>query len=210
MSKYGHRTDNWKEAVLNRLGGEEQSERLLRGELMVSELNGRRWHEHGGIIYLPPITSDGTTGPQWIERLKTKNIRLSSYSERVLHSDDFKPTDGVTTDIAVIKGALFENNERTTKRVRALADLLKFTKPNPEAACLIREMFSDEEIEAMGLGWVITMHEPINVSVGSPRLLGASRGVGGRWLNAYYGSPGNGWDSSNGFAFAVSQVSPQN
>lgn len=37
MSKYGHRTINWFEAIVNKLGGEEAAEKLLRGELAVSE-----------------------------------------------------------------------------------------------------------------------------------------------------------------------------
>jgi len=37
MSKYGHRSHNWFEAIVNKLGGESDAERFLRGELVVSE-----------------------------------------------------------------------------------------------------------------------------------------------------------------------------
>jgi len=205
MSKYGHRPYNWHEAIANKLGGEEQADRFLRGELSVSKLR-QRWSDHGGIIYLPPVTSDGTTGPQWIERLERKDFRLNDYTKRVLCSDDFKPTNGETTEAAVFKGMLFTDNDRTTKKVRALAEALKFTKPNAEVACLIRENFSDEDIEAMGLWWIVAMHEPI-ISDGYPRLLGASRGGDGRWLDAFCDNPGFRWRHYVGFAFAVPQVS---
>ena len=36
MSKYGHRTGNWLEAVVNKVGGEEAADALLRGELVVT------------------------------------------------------------------------------------------------------------------------------------------------------------------------------
>ncbi len=35
MSKYGHRNHNWFEAIVNKLGGEEKADTLLRGELVV-------------------------------------------------------------------------------------------------------------------------------------------------------------------------------
>lgn len=165
----------------------------------------RSWHEQDGVIYFS-VTSDGTTGHQWIDRLEKKGSQLSDYAKRTLRSDDFKPTNGVTTKVAVLKGMLFEDNDRITKKIRAEADRRKLEKPNAEVACLIREKFSDEDIEAMGLWWIVAMHEPID-SDGSPGLLGAGRDDGGRWLGACYVRPGGGWRRFHGFAFAVSQVS---
>jgi hypothetical protein len=37
MSKYGHRTINWLEAIVNKLGGEEAGDAFLRDELVVSK-----------------------------------------------------------------------------------------------------------------------------------------------------------------------------
>ncbi|MDO8590106.1 MAG: hypothetical protein Q7R69_02440, partial [bacterium] len=122
---------------------------------------------------------------------------------------DFKPTNGVTTEVAVLKGMLFEDNDRITKKIRAEADKRKLSKPNAELACLIREKFTDKEIEAMGLWYIVAMHEPINDSDGDPSLLIADRDDDGRWLCAYGGGPDYRWGCGNGFAFAVSQVSSQ-
>lgn len=204
MSKYGHRPHNWFEAIVNKIGGEVQAERFLRGEFVISEL-ARRWREQDGVIYFS-VTSDGTTGSQWIERLEKKGSRIGDYAKGVLRSPDFKPTNSVTTKIAVLKGMLFDDNDRITKKIRVEAYRRKFTKPNAEVACLIREMFTDEEIDAMGLWWIVTMHEPIKDSGGDPRLLGVVRHGGGHWLVACYGGPGLGWDCDRGFAFVVSQV----
>lgn len=206
--KYNEMTWGQMEEVVNKLGGYEAALKFLHGELTVSEPT-RRWREQDGVIYFS-VTSDGTTGPQWIERLENKGFRVGDYAKSVLRSDDFKPTSGVTTEIAVLKGKLFEDNDRITKKIRAEADKRKLEKPNAEVACLIRENFSDKEIEAMDLWWIVAMHEPIKDSVGRPDLLDANRDDGGFWLRAFCGRPGNEWCRDGGFAFAVSQVNSQN
>ena len=189
-------------AIVKKLGGHDMALRFLRGELSISEPT-RSWREEDGAIYFS-VTSDGTTGEDWIKRLEGNGFRVGDYAKQVLRSPDFKPTNGVTTEVAVLKGMLFEDNDRITKKIRAEADKRKLSEPNAELACLIREKFTDKEIEATGLIWVVAMHEPINDSDGVPRLLGASRGDVGRWLHAYNDRPGSGWARDSGFAFAVS------
>ncbi len=206
MSKYPN-TLGRIEAVWNKLGGEDGVDRFLRDELSVSEPI-RSWREEDGVIYFS-VTSDGTTGEDWIKRLEGNGFRVGDYAKQVLRSPDFKPTSGVTTEVAVLKGMLFEDNDRITKKIRAEADKRKLSKPNAELACLIREKFTDKEIEQMGLWYIVAMHEPVSDSVGDPRLLHADRGDVGRWLSAYGVRPGSGWDRDYGFAFAVSQVSSQ-
>ena len=188
-------------AIVKKLGGPAMALRFLRDELTVSEPT-RLWREQNGIIYFS-VTSDGTTGEEWIKRLDRKGFRVGSYAKSVLRSKDFKPTSGVTTEIAVLKGTLFEDHNRITKTIRSEAEKLKLGKPNAEVACLIREIFSDEEIEAMGLTWIVAMHEPIEDSDGYPLLLGADRLGGGRWLGACCDGPDGGWGRGGGFAFAV-------
>ncbi|OGY68826.1 MAG: hypothetical protein A2586_02200 [Candidatus Harrisonbacteria bacterium RIFOXYD1_FULL_40_9] len=188
-------------AIVKKLGGHDMALRFLRDELSVSE-SIRSWREEDGVIYFS-VTSDGTTGEDWIKRLEGNGFRVGDYANQILRSPDFKPTSGVTTEVAVLKGMLFEDNDRITKKICAEADKRKLSKPNVELACLIREKFTDKEIEAMGVWWVIVMHEPINDSYGDPDLLIASRDDGGRWLSAWVGRPGLRWDRDGGFAFAV-------
>lgn len=192
------------EAVVNKLGGMEGVQRFLRGELTVSELV-RSWREQDGVIYFT-VTSDGTTGPRWIERLEKQGFRISNWAKSVLNSSDFLPTSGITTEIAVLKGLLWSDNQRITKNIRAEADNRKLTKPNAEVACLIREKFTDKEIETMGLVWIVAMHEPIRDSGGDPDLLDARRDGDGRWLGAACDGPGRRWRRGDGFAFVASQV----
>jgi len=163
-----------------------------------------RWRKEDGTIYFD-VVSDGTTGQGWIDRLEKKGIKIGDYAKSLLLSPDFKPTNGVKSTIAVLPGEMFFDQDRVTNKIRAEADRRKLTKPEAEVACLIREMFTDKEIEAMGLYWIIAMHEPIADSDGRLRLLGAGR-RDGSWLDACCGGPGRRWPRGSGFAF-VSQVS---
>lgn len=186
------------EAVVNKLGGEEGVRRFLRGDITVTE-PVRNWREENGIIYLT-VTSDGSTGLQWIERLKNKGFEVSESAYWVLRSDDFVPTCGVTSEIAVLKGMLFENTDRFVERINVRADSRQLERPNAEVACLIREKFSDEEIKAMGLEFILVMHEFIE-----HRLLGANRNSVGRIIYAQTGGLDLRLSRDFGFAFAVSQ-----
>lgn len=163
------------------------------------------WTEKDGVIYFS-VTSDGTTGPQWIARLEKKGFRLSKWAKDVLNSSEFKPTSGVTYDCVILKGGLFSDEGRITEKIRAEAGKRKFEKPNAEVACLIRENFSDEDIESMGLVWLVTMHKPIKDSDGHPSLLGANRRGEGRWFGAYCDEPDSRWDREDGFVFLAPQA----
>ena len=165
----------------------------------------RRWRVgEDGIIYVTVI-SRGRTGEQWIEHFKQKGTYTGDNTKSILLSPDFKPTSGVKYEVAILPGCLFENNERLTQNIREKAECRKLSTPNAELACLIRDTFADKEIKEIGFHWIITMHEPINDSVGRPLFLGTARD-GGSCLDVYYGGPGYCWVSGYGFAF-VSQVS---
>lgn len=204
MSKYPSTLDRI-EAVWNKLGGEEGVNRFLRDEISVSEPI-RSWREEDGVIYFS-VTSNGTEGEDWIKRLESKGFRVGDYAKQMLRTPSFKPTNGVKTEVAVLKGILFEGNDGSTSRIQAEADKRKLLNPNVELACLIREKLMDEEIEAMDLWHIVAMHENINDSGGARRLLSASRGGGGNCLNAYNDNPDLGWLCFYGFAFVVSSVS---
>lgn len=166
------------------------------------ELTFRTGEQNGDIYF--SITSDGTTGQEWVRRLEAKGSRVSFWAKRLLCSPAFQPTSGITTQIAVLPGTLWNDDERITSVIRAEAAARKLLSPNAEAACLIREMFSDEKMEAMGLWWIVAMHEIIKDSADDPYLFHAHRHGAGRWLDARWGSPGRGWYRDGGFAFAVS------
>jgi hypothetical protein len=203
--KYGDLNLGQIEAVVNKLGGMDGMNKFLRGELIVSEPT-RSWREEKGVIYFS-VTSDGTTGEEWIARLESKGFLVGDYAKSVLRSKSFKPTTGITYEIAVLKGEFFSDSDRITKTIRKEAKNRKFSTPSAEVACLIREKFSDKELEAMRLYWIVAMHEPIKDSDGDPLLLFALRDDYVSWFCTGYAYPDDGWNRSGGFAFVVSQVS---
>jgi hypothetical protein len=167
----------------------------------------RRWREQDGVVYFTLPPTDGTTGEEWITRLESKGFRIEDHVKSILRSKDFVPTNGVTNEIAVLRGMLFNDNNRATKDIRAKAGRRKFMTPNAEVACLIREMFTDKEIESMGFWWIVAMHKPIKDSVGDPRLISASRDDGSRRrLRAFSCKSGIEWNRLSGFAFVVAQA----
>lgn len=220
MSKYGEWTRGQDEALLNKLGGMKNALKLLacdKIDITFQSAEKRAtvtaqeccWREESGVIYFS-VVSDGTSGSDWISRLEKQDFRLSSYAKDMLRSPDFKPTSGVTYDVAILKGDLFGDRVRVTKSIRSQAENRQLITPNAEVACLIRERFSDAQLETVGLWAIVVMHEPIADSDGAPRLLSVDRYDDGRWLRAYYGKPGNFWSGDDRFVFLASQVSSLN
>jgi len=161
----------------------------------------KRWREVDDVIYFT-VVSDGTTGEAWITRLELKGFRIGHYAKSVLCSKSFKSTIGVY-EIAVLKGSLFSDNERITENIRNRGRDLELIAPNMEVACLIREMFTDKELEDMDLWYIIVMHNPVLDSV----LLGVNRARDGRRLDVCNGNSGVRWNPEHGFALVRSRVS---
>ncbi|MBU1557732.1 hypothetical protein KKC45_02115 [Patescibacteria group bacterium] len=210
MSKYGHLTGNWFEAVINRLGGEEGAKAFLRGELVVSEPVQRWTTDSDGLIRFK-LTGLGFTGPEWISRLESKGHELSTWAKDILSSSNFVSCEkGKVYNLTVLPGKLFSDEERKTKNIRVEADhrgLIHGENLPTEIGCLIRENFTNEEIKQMGLNWLVTMHEPVKDSDGDPFLLCTLWDGGWSWLGAGWGEPGIQWHREHGFVFLASQVS---
>jgi len=162
-SEIGMFTVDQLEEVIERVGGYERAKRLINHELKVVDIVPP-WKEENDIIYLPPVTSIGTTGPEWIEILKDKNRWIDMKGLKAFFlSDSFKPTSGVTYNVAIIKGKLFLDNDRTTEGVYVNADNHGFKELSPEAACLICVSLDSEEFQIlwrMGICNIAIMHAP--------------------------------------------------
>lgn len=171
-------------------------------QIIVNEQPRRKWREEDEVVYFS-VTSDGTSGVDWITRLESKGFCVGNYAKQVLSSPGFKSTNGVTTEVAVLKGTFFKKYDRITKTICAEADKRKLSKPNAELVCLIREKFTDKEIEVMGFRYIVALHEPINDSVGEQLFLCTVRRAGSCQLGVCY-DVSNGWYHTYGFAFVVS------
>jgi hypothetical protein len=162
------------------------------------------WTEKDGIIRFT-VTSNGLTGPQWIERLEASGKDISGYAKSLLRSPKFKPTKGVTYNVAVFMGKLYAARERFTSNILADAKKRKCDEPEAELSCLIRDAFSNADIRAMGLEDIIPMHEPIEDSDGGLPRLGACTHGHSCSLRAFGADPDREWVQGIGFAFVSSQ-----
>jgi hypothetical protein len=175
------------------------------GSLVTDDIQAVIEHRDQVIV----VVSDGLNAEQQISKLETAGFNVWPEAKFIMRSGDavYVVTNGVTYGVAIIKGDEFDDNSRTTENVRKEADRRRWIEPPVELARLLREKISDEELERMGLWWLVVMHKTILVSVGNPSLLGLSRGGRGRELRAFCGSPSFRWSRKDGFAFLVQQVS---
>ena len=175
------------------------------GEYIITKLE-KKWREENGIIYFT-VTSDGTTGAEWIARLKP-----GEYAKDLLLSKKFKPTSEITTEIAVLKGTIAPDNGSVARMIREKVSELELEIPNAEIGCLISEKFTSQEIRAMGLESIVTMHEPIEYSPsGAPFVLVSGYAFEPQYKYQYLNAASarsmeNGCHREFGFAYVVSQV----
>ncbi|MDP2652397.1 MAG: hypothetical protein Q8O94_04635 [bacterium] len=165
--------------------------RINSGEWIVS----RKLHlrEENGIIRFS-VTSDGTSGVEWPARLEERGVHIGSHAMCILCSSEFRPTKGVTTEVALLKGMLIVEEEVDAK-------------PSAEVACLIGDILTVEDMKNMGLKQIVVMHEPITGADDAPRFLCLSECPGGGlWLGADCDDPYGGCRYDHGFVFASSQV----
>lgn len=161
-----------------------------------------RWHMENSIIYFA-VTPNGWTGTEWLAWYEENGYMLSDEAKFVLTSPEFTRTpSGHEMQIAVLTGELFVDNERTTENARTQARLRELVTPNTDIACLVRKMFSNEEMEAMGLNWIVGMHIPIQGPI-KPQLVGALQYNHELRLGSCFDEPSNKWARRNGFAFVV-------
>ncbi len=196
------------------MGTVEGIKSFLRGDLVTTK-PGFTWREENDIIYFS-VTSDGTTGKEWIKRIKNKSMKNKSFClkdgvKTVLLSPSFKPTNGITTKIAILKGRgkFFKDDERiTNNRVYAEAYARNFIKPSVEVGCLVWSVcqkLSYEYIEKIDLSCVVVMHKPVATDLKYVLgLIGVGRKNYFYSLNMFYPITHSWWNRECGFVFAVS------
>lgn len=191
------------EFTLSQGAGQEVTETGSEGAVIPTAPTSTVWtvDDEGNIHFT--LTSNGLTREQWEQHLERRGSRISYYACQVLRRASEAPTNGVTYNIVVCPGKKISDSDRITEKIRAAADKKGWLNPHWEVACLIRDMLTDEQLEQMGLWYIVTMHEPIKDSDGYPLLLGSDRGDGGCRLRACYDGPDGGCSRGDGFAFAV-------
>lgn len=156
------------------------------------------------VIYFN-VTSDGTTGLQWIDRLTHKGVHVSESARSVLRSPKFRPsTPGRVINLALLPGSMFADAVRTTAIVHHRASTLGLSRPDAEVACLFREICLPSEVRKMGLTWVMTMHRPIEDADESPAILHAAHHDTECWLDTFSITSTTRFGRANGFLFVAS------
>jgi hypothetical protein len=176
-------------------------------ESVMSE-ESKRWSIIDNVIYVSVTLAKSTDGEGLIKRLEENGNHVGDYAKSMLRSEDFKPSAPGTYKVVILAGLFFENDDRRiTEDILDKVVEIGFVRPNPDIGCLLRELFTDSDINKMGLRWIVTMHEPIIAHDGEPSFLGIDCYEDGRWLCAFDGSPYHKWSRDGGFAFLVPQVS---
>jgi hypothetical protein len=148
------------------------------------------------------LTSNGFTSAQWESHFESRGWIISTPVRQLLHSAIEAPTDGTTYNIVVYTG---KNERKTPNKICAVADKKGWVKTHWEVTCLIRDKFSDEQLDRMGVIYIITMHEHIKCSDGDFVLLGSTRSGNRNGLSAHGGRPDDYWYMHPGFAFEIPQ-----
>ncbi len=193
-----------------KLAGEKANETLdglkkfLRGENPF-ETTTAKWEERDNVIYFTLPATDGRTGKQWKKSLESQGKRLSDAAKAILDSNDFVSTTGVVYKVAAIRGTFWKDAKRMTKNIEAEGTSRGWLKLQPETVCLVREYFSDDDLEKMGLWYIVGIHEPIGV-LGHPLFLYAYRFGDGCWLSTGWANPDFYWGDRGAFAWSLPQV----
>jgi hypothetical protein len=133
--------------------GEDDIEKIVKlinsGKVVVNNI--KSWEDKKCKAFFS-VTSDGTSGPQWFQRLKSKGIEVDERVKAMLFSSNFQPTSGVTTNLMVIKS---EFTREKCKSIPQEVETKKLIIPSLESLCLVREKFSIQQIMEMCHGVLI-------------------------------------------------------
>ncbi len=181
-----------------------------RYEAFSPELKAKLMLENGHLHFT--VQGTALNSKDWEARLKTGGHKLSKYSADVLSKPDYNKNHRLEAGKIYKLGLVFgteiaKDSERTTSNLKAHA-LREF---GPEAnedlkgevELLIREKFTNAELQAMGLWYIAVLHNPITDSGGHPRVLYSDRFVGS-YVRAYYDGPGGQWRARGAFASLAS------
>jgi len=150
------------------------------------------------------VTTDGRTGDQFITQMAGRAATTICHDARqLLMSNQFIPSNGITYNLAIIRGDEFRPSQRTNRHIEAVATGLGYLKPPMTVAPLLREKLPDNVLKRMNLLAIVVMHPPI-IWDDSPSFLGIRRSPHqGHLLCAYHCGLNFRWYNNYGFAYLV-------
>jgi hypothetical protein len=178
-----------------------------RYEALPQGLKAKLKFENGRLHFT--VRGTGIESKYWPERLKAGGHELSKWAKDILSKPDYDKKHrleaGKVYKLCLVLGAeLATDAERSTAGLKAFA-LREIGEQSVaglkgELALLIREVFTNAELELMGIYYIAVLHEPIVDSVSSPRVLNSNR-HDGSFVSAYCAAPGDQWGVGGAFAF---------
>lgn len=148
------------DVLVKKIGGHESALKFLRGEIVISDPS-HRWFKYQGIIYFF-VTTDGTTGDEWIKRFQRKKYYIEDSVKEILGSDLFLPTKGNTIQVAIITREamnIVEPGVQTYwKDIEKIVNEKEFVVSSLEVGCLMRDLLTPQDLFSMGVTWLDILH----------------------------------------------------
>ncbi len=129
---------------------------------------------------LPIVTSDGRTGQELLDSLRSQGVSVSSDGEDILTQDEFDRdhvSDGVEYSPTIIPANEFSGEERSTENIIRSGDVgdRDFIEPKAEVTALLAEKLSVDDMRRLekkhDVIYLVVMHSAIIDSNGFPCLL---------------------------------------
>ena len=157
--KYGEVNLGQVEAAINKLGGIDGWNALLRDELEIKSkplLFSKNEHGH----YIIEVTGLNLTGAEEIVRLEQLGFRIRDYTKQCLLSTNpdsydanHRLEDGKVYKVVLVLGREVKKN-RTTANCQAYGLQFGYGKPLAGIQPRIREAVSDKQLEEMGIYYI--------------------------------------------------------
>ena len=195
MNKYGHRTMNWFEAIVNKIGGEEAADAFLRGELVVSRPT-RVWKTWMTI----KLGTGLKTADDFCKALTADGYFIGNWSEDILGKPAFKvsKTEQEVELIEVSVRELGFKENTCYEDIRKRASEFGLDLCPAEVGPQLRLQYKDQ---SKGIEVVVAMNA-ITSSDGDPRTFSVSRNnVGDQYLDAIYSYDDIIWSIDDLFVF---------
>ena len=155
-------------AIVKKLGGEEGAMAFLRGEFIINDTS--KCKEKDGFLYFSVI-SNGRTPKEWLDLFSQQNVEFSRLGQSIIALSNFVPTKGILTHMVGIRRSIFPEDKKVFSDnkgtdinnafIRNYAKKKGWFPPTVEEGCLIRDKFTDKEMEEMGLFNFQIMHSPV-------------------------------------------------
>jgi hypothetical protein len=174
---------------------------------VIARLRARDCYKHDGVWYAT-VTSNGWLGSQWFSWFVKQEIFIPLDVHDFLLSPNFKPTEGVTTKLAIVSGKYYPGgvSHDTCPDMEREIDRLKLAPVNPEVACLLCMAFSIGEFQDVGFEHWFVMHAPMRSDVdgGPARLMVTDPQASKNYGLSLRTARGNlaGWNDEAGYVYA--------